>query len=206
MIAAFLAHTTTFVTAPQITALFPIPVLLLRFSTAEDFWLRPLITELCLPLFCIVAIVACTESVRSMGWIERKDFLAFAYGLIIISNLILLLYALNSVGVLEEVRASERASQELKDKAADAAREAEELLKAEKACNEKLSAETGRAFRRRSEARALFRRCKVDFESSKTIFTSDNVEKRCKNQGDAADAADSAWKAALSKNCLALVK
>ena len=153
-------------------------------STAEDFWLRPALMSVRWAVIGLFVFVVLTECVRSMRWTDRKDVFASAHMLAIVGSIVVVIWMLQKSDLIAQIR-----SDEARSRAA-----AEE-------CQRQRSEEIEQATKRETDARSALSGCKMQFEETKTVFTSTTVEMYCKSRYAALNSAAQELKTANAYLC-----
>lgn len=160
------------------------------FTTPEDFWLRPAMMSVRLPAFLLLVIVVFTELVRCMRWTDRRDVFVAMHFVTTAATFCVLGFLILTHDSLVQQRATDRATdaqkraverlREWQVKSAEEARAAEAARKAEQECLGARKAAVDIASRRKSVAIGALRRCRDEFEQSKTIFTTATSDEHCR--------------------------
>ena len=165
-------------------------------TTSEDFWLRSALMESAASLLTLAFIAVMAEVVRSMRWVESKATFATIHVLAILGTFAVLAFLLWQTKLNQDTRAIERASEAAKSKAAT-----EAIQAAKEACEKRRADEVEKSTKRRADMRTLHQRCREEFERTKTIWTQDTVDQRCRSRQISVEAAEREFKAANSLDC-----
>ena len=175
-------------------------------AAADDFLLHPALMALAL-----LGVTITTEYVRSMRWTDRKDVFVTTHFLTIIGTLLVLGHLMVSRDTLAQQRASDRAAaaqqkveesnKAWQERIAEEAKAAEAAKKAEEECKQARLAAIDIATQRKAEAGRELRRCRVEFERDKTIFTTVTMEAHCRTRQGSLGVAIEDLKAANALPC-----
>jgi hypothetical protein len=168
-------------------------------NSSETNWLRPTLLIMSVPFVFILLVSVGAECVRYFQWSDRKNALAIIHGLSMLGTVACVVFLIGFVIIGDHTRAIERANEARAKAAADA--EAKAAIAAEQVCQTQRKEEIDRAARRRSEAYRLLKVCRDEFERTKSFFSQETVEERCRPRQNFAEAADREHKAANAKGC-----
>lgn len=160
-------------------------VLATLFSAAEDGWFRPTLLIASIASCCILLVAVAIEFARSMRWLEDKAGLAGMHAFCILGVVLVVGLMLWQQFSIPQERALQREAARLED------------LK----CQRERAQEIEDATRRRADMRVLLKRCKDEFERTRTIFTEATAEQHCKARRGQVGAAERDLNTANDRIC-----